>query len=127
MQSQTYPILLVEDNLFNQKVALAMLKKLGFTVKVAKNGQEAVEKIQEQQFCLVFMDCEMPVLSGYEATQQIRQHEQNQTTHTPIIAMTAHLSEEEQNMCLEIGMDDYITKPFSIETLRVILKKFAVL
>ena len=120
-------ILLVEDNIVNQKVALAMLKKLGLSAEVVENGLQAVEVIKEKHFDLVFMDCQMPVMSGYEASRQIRSMEKNLGDvkyRLPIIAMTANAMEGDREKCLSAGMDDYITKPINIERLSQMLKKW---
>jgi CheY-like chemotaxis protein len=120
-------LLLAEDNAFNQKVAATMLKKLGFEVEVAKNGQETVDKIAANaDFGLVFMDCEMPVMDGYQATQNIRELEKTTGKHVPIIAMTAHSSPEDRQQCIDCGMDDYISKPFKIDALKEIVEKWNV-
>ncbi|MDM8569363.1 response regulator, partial [Thiotrichales bacterium HSG1] len=89
-----YHVLLAEDNLFNQKVASAMLKKLGLTVDIADNGMMAVEKMAANSYKIILMDCQMPVMSGYDAVLKIRADEQKNGNHIPIIAMTAHDSPE---------------------------------
>ncbi len=119
-------LLLVEDNPVNQKVALAMLKKLGLTrVDLAVNGQEAVEMSAANQYTLVLMDCQMPVMSGYEATGIIRKREQqNVGRHLPIIAMTANAMEGDREKCLQMGMDDYIAKPVKVDSLQSVLSQW---
>ncbi len=117
-------ILLAEDNPFNQKVAVAMLKKLGVSADVASNGLEVLEKISQKSYSLILMDCEMPKMNGFEATNQIRTGEQNNGQHTPIIAMTAHSSQEDRESCFNAGMDDYLSKPFKIEELQSILARW---
>ncbi|MCP4645477.1 MAG: response regulator [bacterium] len=107
-------VLVVEDNLVNQEVALEILKSLGCTVDIAGNGQHAVEMWQKKAYDVVFMDCQMPKMDGYEATRTIRQHETN-GDHVPIIAMTAHAVKGDRQRCLAAGMNDYITKPVSPE------------
>jgi PAS domain S-box-containing protein len=106
-------ILLVEDDKINQSVIQSYLEKIGNTVEIAENGQIAVEKCQQRSFDLVFMDCRMPILDGYSATQIIRQQPQNE--HLPIIALTANSSLEEQKQCFEVGMDEVVVKPFKKE------------
>ncbi len=114
-------ILLAEDNLFNQKVTVAMLKKLGLVTEVASNGLEVLEKVSQKSYALILMDCEMPKMNGFEATNQIRSREQSNGQHIPIIAMTAHSSQEDRESCFNAGMDDYISKPFKIEDLQAML------
>ena len=108
-------ILLAEDNPVNQEVAKAMLARLGIQAVVAENGQEAVEMIFDQPFDIVLMDCQMPVMDGYEATKVIRQQLGRQI---PIIALTANVTESDRQRCLEAGMDDFLSKPYSIEQLQ---------
>jgi CheY-like chemotaxis protein len=119
----TKKILLVEDNIFNQKVALGILKKLGFDADVANNGQEAINMLSNVQYDVIFMDCQMPVMDGYQATQVIRQQE-GAERHTPIIAMTANAMEGDRQRCLEATMDDYMSKPFKLQTLNEIVQRW---
>jgi PAS domain S-box-containing protein len=116
-------ILLVEDNLVNQKVAVAMLKKLGCNVTVAVNGARALEQIALRKFDLIFMDCQMPILDGFEATCAIRQMV-GAIRDIPIIAMTAHALKEDRQKCLEAGMNDYLAKPVRHDALIAVLKKY---
>lgn len=102
-------ILVVEDNLLNQKLLVLMLQNKGFEVEVSNNGKLAVDKLRDRKFDLVLMDIEMPELNGYEATQMIR-HELK--LDLPVIALTAHASEGEREKCLSYGMSDYLSKPF---------------
>ncbi len=107
-------ILLVEDNLVNQAVAMGMLNKLGFAAQSAANGQEALKILSETDFDLVFMDIQMPVLGGIEATDMIREGKaRGRNKQVPIIAMTAHATNKDRQACLDSGMDDYIPKPIS--------------
>lgn len=108
-------VLLVEDNKVNQKLAKRIIEKAGIEVEVADNGKEAVEAVQNGDFELVLMDCQMPVMDGFQATRQIRRSHVNQ--HTPIIALTGLDSENERQACLQAGMNDFITKPFTQEQL----------
>jgi CheY-like chemotaxis protein/HPt (histidine-containing phosphotransfer) domain-containing protein len=104
-------ILLAEDNPINQKLALAVLKKKGWETVPVMDGREALTKLETEQFDLVLMDVQMPVMDGYEATKQIRNIEKTTGTHMPIIAMTAHAMRGDREKCLEAGMDDYVSKP----------------
>ncbi len=113
-------LLLVEDNPVNQKVACKMLEKLGCRVDVAGNGQEAVAAHQRAPYPLIFMDCQMPEMDGFEATALIRKME-GRTTHTPIIAMTANAMAGDREQCLAAGMDDYVAKPIRPNNLQTIL------
>lgn len=107
-------ILLVEDNMVNQAVARGMLNKLGFVADGATDGKDALRQLSETDFDLVFMDVQMPIMGGLEATQKIRDGEANgRNKHVPIIAMTAHATKKDRQMCLDAGMDDYIPKPIS--------------
>ncbi|OQW91345.1 MAG: hypothetical protein BWK79_17115 [Beggiatoa sp. IS2] len=118
-------VLLAEDNLFNQKVAITMLKKLGLTeVDIANNGLEVLDKLAIATYHLILMDCEMPVMDGYEVTKRIRLNELTHQRHIPIIAMTAHSFPEDRVRCLETGMDDYITKPFKLDILQEVLTRW---
>jgi len=116
-------VLLVEDNEANQKVAVHLLKKLDFEVVIANDGTEALEAIEAGRFDVVLMDCQMPRMSGYEATAIIREREDERAT-TPIIAMTAHAMQGDRVRCLKSGMDDYLSKPVLLSTLRKMLDKW---
>lgn len=104
-------ILLAEDNAFNQKVGVGMLKTMGHTVTVAGNGLEAVNAVKSEPFDLIFMDVQMPVMDGLQATGAIREYEKGLNKHTPIVAMTAHALKGDTDRCLEAGMDGYLSKP----------------
>lgn len=107
-------VLLVDDLDTNLIVGKAILQKMGIEVEIAKNGQEAVDVVAENHYDLVIMDCQMPVLDGYAATQKIREREKIEgLPHLPIIALTANAMLGDRETCLEAGMDDYISKPFS--------------
>lgn len=120
-------ILLAEDNLVNQKVASLHLEKLGHTVVLANNGINAFETFKSGNFDLIFMDVQMPEADGYEATGLIRNYEKQQAPETriPIIAMTANAMKGDKEKCINAGMDDYISKPFTAKALMEILSKFA--
>ncbi len=115
-------VLLTEDNKINQMIALALLKELKVRVSVANNGQEAVELARKNRYDLIFMDLQMPVMDGFEATRQIRQ--QSIFRQIPIIAMTAHAMTGYKQKCLDAQMDDYISKPLNIEKFFNILDKW---
>jgi two-component system, sensor histidine kinase and response regulator len=116
-------ILLVEDNIINQKVATLMLKRLSYVVDVANNGVEAVEAAQGGCYDLILMDCQMPEMDGYEATTAIRNLE-GTVAGTPIIAMTANAMPDDRRKCLDAGMDDYIPKPVKEDTLVTTLARW---
>lgn len=119
--SQPVRILVVEDNLINQKLALQVLKRLGYSTQIAENGQQALDYLQTGKYDLVLMDIQMPVMDGYTATRQIRTTLQN---NVPIIAMTAHALASEREQCLQAGMNDFIPKPFQIEELQRVMRKY---
>ncbi len=119
-------ILLVEDNVTNQKVVRLMLKKLGYQqLEVANNGEEAVNMTAAKTYDIVFMDMQMPVMDGLEATKAIRQREEklNQNRLT-IIAMTAHAMGGDRESCIAMGMDDYVSKPIKRTILAQIFERF---
>jgi CheY-like chemotaxis protein len=118
-------LILAEDNKVNQLVGLRQLKKLGFgNVQLVGTGTEAVEAWRQNSRSVILMDCQMPEMDGYEATQKIRELERKENlTHTPIIAMTAHAMQGDRELCLAAGMDDYISKPVDAEVLRRVLAK----
>lgn len=117
-------ILLAEDNLINQKVATMQLSKLGYKIDIANNGNEVLEKIKTKQYDLILMDCQMPILNGFETTKRIRLIETRTGNHIPIIAMTANAMEGDREKCIAVGMDDYISKPVNIELLASKLKEW---
>ena len=116
--------MLAEDNVVNQKVAAGMLQRLGFGADVASNGLEALEKCMRRPYDLVFMDCHMPELDGYDAAEELRRREGGER-RTTIIALTADAREGTRERCLKAGMDDYIVKPVRLEDLRQALQKWA--
>ena len=116
-----YLVLIAEDNLVNQKLALRLLEKQGHSVVIANNGREAVTAYQAQQFDLVMMDVQMPELNGYEATAAIREIEKVSGKHIPILAMTAHAMKGDRERCLDAGMDGYVSKPINTKELFAVI------
>ncbi|MBT7091675.1 MAG: response regulator, partial [Bacteroidetes bacterium] len=115
-------ILLAEDNLTNQKIAVYNLTKRGHDVEVVVNGKLAVEKFKEQSFDLIFMDVQMPEMNGLDATREIRKLEKSSNSESiQIIALTANAMQEDKNQCLKAGMNGYISKPFKQEELERVL------
>ncbi|MBF0550465.1 MAG: response regulator, partial [Deltaproteobacteria bacterium] len=118
-------ILLVEDNYINQKVGSKLLTRLGHSVEIAVDGQEAVEKIFLKKYDLVLMDLQMPVMNGLDATRVIREKEQQLGGHIPIVAMTASVMKGDRELCLAAGMDGYIGKPIDQGELTATIKEFS--
>ena len=112
-----YRILLAEDNPINQKVAVHLLEKKGHQVTVVENGQQVLDKLAQEEFDLILMDVQMPVMNGFDTTQKIRELEKQTGRHLPIVAMTAHAMKGDREKCLEAGMDDYVSKPLYPEEL----------
>lgn len=118
-------VLLVEDNLINQEVAKAFLETMNCDCAVAENGVEAIAALtQPHSFDLVLMDCQMPELDGFEATRRVRSYERKQHRHTPIVALTANAMVGDRELCLEAGMDDFLSKPFQLHQLSRILERW---
>jgi PAS domain S-box-containing protein len=118
-------LLLAEDNAVNQQVALAILKIEGFQVTIAKNGLEAVEAYSKSSFDLILMDCHMPEMDGFEATRNIRQMQKQQNTkRIPIIALTANAMQQDRDECLNAGMDDHLSKPYTRLQMRAMLDRW---
>jgi CheY-like chemotaxis protein len=117
-------VLVVEDNIVNQRVAVRMLEKHGCRVDVVANGQEAVDTTAGIAYDCIFMDCQMPEMDGFEATARIRQREMQTGQHVPIIAMTANAMLGDREQCLEAGMDDYVSKPVKSAELMAILQRW---
>ncbi len=117
-------LLLVEDNIVNQKVAQAMLKRLGYLVDAVANGEEAVKQLQLVNYPLVLMDCQMPVMDGYSATKAIRSGSMGAVLNpsVPIVALTANVIQEDKDACFSSGMDDFLSKPIDIQSLNSIIK-----
>lgn len=117
-------VLLVEDTLINQMVGQELLSKFGLTVDLAENGQEAFEMATTNRYDLIFMDCLMPVMDGYQSTRQIRRSEANSDRHTPICALTANALDDAKYQCQAAGMDDFVSKPFKTNELIRVLSKW---
>jgi len=119
-------ILLCEDNEVNARVTSIILKRIGAHPDVAQDGQEAVSKFLQTEYDLILMDCLMPVMDGFEATQKIREHEKERNVTKPVLifALTANASKDDQKKCLDCGMDDFISKPIKRENLEEIFKKW---
>jgi len=124
LKSSKAKILVVEDNLFNQKVAQKILERFGFKPSVAENGQIAFDEVMNNNYDLVFMDIQMPVMDGIEATKNLRASEHKLTKRPIIVAMTANALAEDKERCLNAGMDDFITKPITIDSIKKVLEKW---
>ncbi len=115
-------VLLAEDNPVNQRVAKFLLEKLGYRVDIAASGVEVLDRMAERAYDCVLMDCQMPEMDGFAATAEIRKRE-GDTKHTPVVAMTAHAMQGDRERCIEAGMDEYVTKPISLEGLQQALER----
>lgn len=133
----TKSVLIVEDNIINQKIAVKMVKKAGYHVEIANNGEEALEMWYENPFDLILMDCQMPIMDGYEATRLIRHdearqrngydkngHDNTMKPPVPIIAVTANALAGDEEKCLACGMDEFVSKPITVEKINEILGKW---
>jgi CheY-like chemotaxis protein/HPt (histidine-containing phosphotransfer) domain-containing protein len=139
-------VLVVEDNIVNQKLAVRMVEKLGYQPDVVDNGQEALTALQKGDYTAILMDCQMPIMDGFETTKNIREREASAASsttpaggdaesngpsssmpHIPIIAVTANAMQGDRERCLAAGMDDYLSKPIKLEELRAALARWAIL
>lgn len=118
-------ILLVEDNILNQRIVTLSLKKFNHEVTIANNGVEAIDYFKVKQFDVILMDIMMPIMDGLEATVKIRKYENdnNISKRTPIIAVTANTMDNDKEKCLSYGMDEFMAKPFDIEKLNFIFSE----
>ncbi len=123
MGSRKGRILLAEDNITNQKVAMYLLENIGYRVEAVATGKEAIAALQLTPYDLVLMDVQMPEMDGPEATALIRREEELTGRHVPIVALSAHAMAEDRDRCLAAGMDDYLTKPCTQQTLAKVLEK----
>ena len=119
-------ILLIEDNLLNQKVVIFNLKKFNYDITAITDGKEALEEVKKTRYDLILMDIMLPGLNGYEITEEIRKFEKknNIETPVPIIALTANTYDNDREKCFSAGMNEYLAKPFSSEQLVEVIKKF---
>lgn len=116
-------ILIAEDNLINQKVIERMVQKLGYRADLVANGRAAIEAVSQSEYGLVFMDCQMPEMDGFEACREIRKRESG-AAHIPIVAITANAMKGDRERCLDAGMDDYVSKPFKQDDLKSVIRKW---
>jgi CheY-like chemotaxis protein len=125
----TLSVLLVEDNILNQRITTFSLKKFNHLVDIANNGLEAVNKYRENNYDVILMDIMMPVMDGLEATSQIRKFEKENPTkiHTPVIAITANTLDNDRDKCIATGMDEYMAKPFDMNRLNEIFKELNII
>ncbi|HEY5028750.1 MAG TPA: response regulator, partial [Candidatus Angelobacter sp.] len=121
--SRELKILLAEDNLINQKLAVRLLEKLGHHVVLAVTGVQALSKLKEQSFDLVLMDVQMPEMDGFTATAAVRLREEGSAVRMPIVAMTAHAMKGDRERCLQAGRDDYVSKPISAAAVRAAIER----
>lgn len=124
LAKENIKVLLAEDNLINQRVATKLLENIGFTIDIAQNGQEAINMAKQIPYDLIFMDMNMPVMDGLEATRKLRQLELSSPKKPIIIAMTANAMKEDKDRCLEAGMDDFISKPVTLDSARALIDKW---
>jgi CheY-like chemotaxis protein len=124
-ESLTGHLLVAEDNRINQLYIVELLKLLGCTCDVVVNGEEVLSAVAQTQYDLILMDCQMPEMDGFVATQEIRKREASSklSGHLPIIALTANALKGDREHCLEVGMDDYLSKPLEVGALRTVLSK----
>ena len=122
-------ILLVEDNILNQRITTFSLKKFNHEVDIANNGLEAVNKYRDKNYDVILMDIMMPVMDGLEATFQIRKFEKesDNVRHTPVIAITANTLDNDRDKCIATGMDEYMAKPFDMNRLNEIFKELNII
>lgn len=125
LQSHALKILLAEDDPINQKVILSQLKLLGYDADLVNNGQSVLERLTYKDYDLILMDCQMPILDGYEATQRLRQHPDMIHRQPIVIALTASAMSSDRERCIEVGMDDYVSKPVELNALGKVLQRWS--
>jgi len=117
-------LLLVEDNVLNQKLIFLTLSKYGFRIDVANNGKEALDKLENKSYDIILMDLMMPVMDGLQATRNIREREKESGSKNVIVGLTANTYDADRDKCLNEGMDEYMAKPFDMEVFKDIISKF---
>ncbi len=120
-------ILLVEDNVLNQKLIFLNLSKYGFVIDIANNGQEALDKLVDSNYDLILMDLMMPIMDGLETTVSIREKEKVSKEHMPIIGLTANTYDADREKCIAHGMDEYMAKPFDLREFFMHLEKLGII
>ncbi|MFA6916221.1 MAG: response regulator [Parachlamydiales bacterium] len=118
-------VLVVEDNLINQEIIKELLELMDFHIDIASHGKEALKSTAAKKYDIIFMDIQMPEMDGYETTRQIR-HIESPNKHTTIIALTANAMSDDKIKCIEVGMNDYLSKPLDVQKLEVILQKYLI-
>ncbi|TLX77112.1 response regulator [Labilibacter sediminis] len=126
-KSTSLNILLVEDNLLNQKLIFLNLSKYGYVIDIANNGQEALDKVKSRRFNLIIMDLMMPVMDGLEASVKIREYEEKLDYSTPIIGLTANTFDADREKCLSHGMNEYMAKPFDLQLFNKLIAELGVI
>jgi len=129
MEKLEHPVtvLLVEDNILNQKLIFLNLSKYGFKIDIANHGKEALEKLETGKYDLILMDLMMPIMDGLETTLAIREREKTTQEHLPILGLTANTYDADREKCLSYGMDEYMAKPFDLQEFFENLKKLNII
>ncbi|MGQ1785572.1 MULTISPECIES: response regulator [unclassified Saccharicrinis] len=125
--SSSLAVLLVEDNILNQKLIFLNLSKFGYKIDIANNGKEALDMIKRGKYDLVIMDLMMPVMDGLQATTEIRKYEKRMSYSTPIIGLTANTFDADREKCLAHGMNEYMSKPFELDLFMTLIKKLGII
>ncbi|MBN2166672.1 MAG: response regulator [Marinilabiliaceae bacterium] len=120
-------VLLVEDNVLNQKLIFLNLKRFNYNIDIANNGKEALDKVKYNRYDLIIMDLMMPVMDGLEASVKIREFEKGLNRHTKIIGLTANTFDADREKCLAHGMDEYMSKPFDLDTFMKIIENLEII